>query len=82
MSQKLPLLIKAFSRDCNVSEKKLDLRFLDSPFVPNAPFLYPLKTSENLTVFRCFQELEKGYIWNEWVMVGIETNGLKIVIKR
>ena len=22
-----------------------------NPFVPNAPFLYPLKTSENLTVF-------------------------------
>ena len=30
--------------------------YLDSqmhhPFVPNAPFLYPLKTSENLTVYR------------------------------
>ena len=23
-----------------------------NPFVPNAPFLYPLKTSENLTVFK------------------------------
>ena len=34
------------------------------PFVPNAPFLYPLKTSENLTVF---QGLEKGCIGNEWV---------------
>ena len=22
-----------------------------NPFVPSAPFLYPLKTSENLTVF-------------------------------
>ena len=22
-----------------------------NPFVPNAPFIYPLKTSENLTVF-------------------------------
>ena len=22
-----------------------------NPFIPNAPFLYPLKTSENLTVF-------------------------------
>ena len=27
--------------------KKMDLNL----FVPNAPFLYPLKTSENLTVF-------------------------------
>ena len=23
-----------------------------NPFVPNAPFLYPMKTSENLTVSR------------------------------
>ena len=37
-----------------------------NPFVPNAPFLYPLQTSENLTVF-CFQGVEKGYIGNEWV---------------
>ena len=26
-----------------------------NPFVPNAPFLYPLKTSENRKVFWCFQ---------------------------
>ena len=38
-----------------------------NPFVPSAPFLYPLKTSENLTVFWCFQEVEKGRIGNEWV---------------
>ena len=37
------------------------------PFVPNASFLYPLKTSENLTVFWCFQGIEKGWIRNEWV---------------
>ena len=29
-----------------------------NPFVPNALFLYPLKTSEN----RCFQGVEKGCI--------------------
>ena len=40
-----------------------------NPFVPNAPFLYPLKTSENLTVFLCFQGLEKGCIGNKWVKV-------------
>ena len=27
------------------------LEFIFNPFVPNAPFLYPRKTSENLTVF-------------------------------
>ena len=36
-------------------------------FVPNAPFLYLLKTSENLTAFLCFQGVEKGCIGNEWV---------------
>ena len=36
-------------------------------FVPNAPFLYPLKTSEKLTVFWCFQLVEKRYIGNEWI---------------
>ena len=38
-----------------------------NPFVPNAPFLYPLNTSENRKVFSCFQGVEKGYIGNEWV---------------
>ena len=37
-----------------------------NPFVSNAPFLYPMKTSENLIVF-CFQGLENGCIGNEWV---------------
>ena len=32
---------------------------LINPFVPNAPFPYPLKT--------CFQWVEKGRIRNEWV---------------
>ena len=30
-------------------------------FVPNAPFLYPLNTFENLTIFWCFQGVEKRY---------------------
>ena len=38
-----------------------------NPFIPNAPFLYPLKASENLAVFWCFQGLEKGCIGNELV---------------
>ena len=37
------------------------------PFVPNAPFLYPLKISENLPVFWCLQGIEKGCLCNEWV---------------
>ena len=40
---------------------------LVNPFVPSAPFLYPRKTLENLTVSRCFQGLEKGCIGNKWV---------------
>ena len=36
-------------------------------FVFSAPFLYPLKTSENLTVFWCFQRVEKRCIVNKWV---------------
>ena len=45
--------------------KKIALNI--NPFVPNASFLYPLKTSENLTVCWCFQEAEKGCIGNKWV---------------
>ena len=38
-----------------------------NPFVPSAPFLYPLKTLENRKVFWCFQGVEKKCIGNEWV---------------
>ena len=38
-----------------------------NPFFPNAPFLYPLKTSENRKVFWCFQWVEKGCIGNKRV---------------
>ena len=41
-----------------------------NPFVPSAPFLYHLKTSENRKVFWCFQEVQKGCIGNEWVKLG------------
>ena len=34
-----------------------------NPFVPNAPFLYPLKISENLT----FSNVFRGCIGNKWV---------------
>ena len=38
-----------------------------NPFFPNAPFLYSLKKSENLTIFWCFQGVEEGIIGNKWV---------------
>ena len=38
-----------------------------NPIVSNAPFLCLLKTSENPTVFWCFQGAEKGCIENKWV---------------
>ena len=37
-----------------------------NPFVPNALFLYPLKT-ENFKIFWCFQGVEKACIGNKWV---------------
>ena len=37
------------------------------PFIPNATFLYPLKTSEILAVFWCFHGVEKGHIGNKCV---------------
>ena len=40
-----------------------------NPFIPTAPFLYPLKTSEKRKVFWCFQWLEKGCIGDEWANV-------------
>ena len=42
-----------------------------NPFVTNAPFLYPLKISENHKVFSCFQGVEKGCIRNKWLNVNL-----------
>ena len=39
---------------------------LINPFIPNASFLYPLETSENLTVFK---GVEKGCIGNKMVNI-------------
>ena len=38
-----------------------------NPFVPNAHFLNPLKTSENRKVFLCFQGVEKACTGNKWI---------------
>ena len=60
--------LKVFSRiSNNYSERVTYNRPVFHPLVPNAPFLYPLKTSENRKVFWCFQGVEKGYIGNKWV---------------
>ena len=48
---------------------------LVNPFVLNAFFPYPLKTSENLTVFLCFQGIEQEFIGNEWIKKDDENNG-------
>ena len=38
-----------------------------NPFGPSAPFLYPLKASENLTIFLFFQDVEGGCTGSEWI---------------
>ena len=43
------------------------LRCFINSFLPNAPFLYPLKTSENFRVFWYFQGIEKVCIGNKWI---------------
>ena len=51
-----------------IKDMKFDVfRIFFNLFVPNAPFLYPLKTSENSKIFWCFQGEEKGWIGNKWV---------------
>ena len=42
-----------------------------NPFVPNAPFIYPQKTSENLTVFWCFQGSRERVHWERMGKVGM-----------
>ena len=49
-----------------ISKNMFVFRFLD-PFAPNLPFLYTLKTWKNLTVFWCFQGVEKWCIGSKWV---------------
>ena len=49
-----------------------------NPFVPNAPLVFPLKTSENHTFFWCFQGIEKGWIGNECVKHTLKLCCLKV----
>ena len=55
-----------FFRYLKVTTKSSQCLYINQ-FDPNAPFLYPLKTSENVAVFRCFQRVEEGCIGNKWV---------------
>ena len=50
-----------------IESKKLLTLIQVNPFVPNAPFLYLLKTSEKRKVFSFFQGVEKGCTGNKWV---------------
>ena len=51
-----------------VTFKEFRINFIFSnTFVPNTPLLYPLKISENLKVFWCFQGVKKRCIGNKWV---------------
>ena len=50
-----------------------------NPFHATGLFQYPLKTYEKLTVFWCFQGVEKGYIGNE-LKVGLSTSRKNVFI--
>ena len=50
----------------NKNKKACKVKKNVNQFVPNAPFPYSLKTSENRKVFWFFQGVE-GYIGNKWV---------------
>ena len=58
---------KLLSKAKLLKKLRLFFRININPFSPNVPFLYPLKTSENLNVFWYFQGVEKGCIGNKWV---------------
>ena len=66
---------------CFVLLYSTSLYYTVNPFVPNAPFLNPLKTSEHLMVFRYFQGVEKGCIGNKWVkVVSVPQNAASTII--
>ena len=56
----------------NNASSNQDLINQSNQFVPNAPFFYCLKPSENRKVFCCFQGVEKGCIGKKWVKGGLE----------
>ena len=59
------ILVKTWSYGLKIW-RNIEIKYLFhfNPFVPNVPFLYPLKTLENLMVFWCFRGVKKGCIGN------------------
>ena len=56
------------NNEIHIAQKQFSIDdFFINPLLTNSPFLYPLKTYENFTVFWCFQEVEKEWIGNKWV---------------
>ena len=64
-----------FSEQIEIVQILVSMRLSESfsrffnPIIPNAPFFYSLKISENRMAFWCFQGVEKGFILNKWVKV-------------
>ena len=70
LSRRTNMCKKADQVDKKILFAKYLLKILEmgfNSFVPNAPFLYTLTTSENLKVFWCFQGVEKGCIGSKCV---------------
>ena len=65
------LLVLSLTDDQIKASATFGLYLLFNPFVPNAPFLYPLKISEKHKVFWCFKGVEKGCIGKKCVNVKI-----------
>ena len=84
-----------FRSTCEVSIQFLASQIIYTsinPFIPNASFLYPLKTSENRNVFWCFLVFSGGrekMLGNKWIngsknthKYGIERNFLEIKVEK
>ena len=69
-SLSLQVMNKILATETDIRKKWMNVSSVGNnfiiPFVPNAPFLYPPKTSENGKIFWCFQGVEKECIGNEW----------------
>ena len=72
-------LLISSSENNKSSGKLVKYVYQVNPFVPSTLFFYPLKTSENLTVFWCFQGIRKRCIGNEWV--NLEEAEEKLIFK-
>ena len=57
---------ETYSASCQISIVERFTKTVN-PFVPSAPFLYPLKRLENRKVFSCSQGVEKGCLGNKWI---------------